>query len=741
MGDEFDYGGFDFGAIDWSAPEAQNFLSWIGHSPQSEGPTSSLGPEGTSWNGDIPGALTDGWTPPVAEEPGFWGGLQSIASKVGGSFASAFEKNPMAFISAGLGAGLAAYGLFKDTDGTYKEIATGRQIQLSPQEQQLFDTLNQQIKDRQAVQQPFLNTYQDVLGSPEGQANLKSLFGGSLDTLNKQSQGQNYLTDSIYKAGLGTLDSRDPFSTALNQTYSNANARDSLLGDYQTMIGNRGFTGPPTNLGFDAQAKGITNFATDPDNFPLYNKSVGIANYATDPANFPMYNMGVGIAQGAAGFNPGSFVSQYGMSPNSVAGIDQYLMAPNQGAGMQAAGQGLFGQGAAELGSASANAAADRSKMNALYGEMQSDPVIAMLQERALASGDPSSMEQQIIDAYNQRVLGGLTGEGELDPRLERQQADQLQALKEQALRSYGPGYETTSFYQSQLSDLLARQNEADFTNRRQILTTDNEQRLASIKQAQDQITQITQALYQGKLTNAQAFSSYAQAFAALQNAQTELGGTMASAGTGAFNAGTAANKAAGDVAASIYGVKERAAADAAASNAALLNAGSNWYGAQMGAAQGLAGTDIAKYNALMNSAEGLAGVDVAKYNALMNSAIGLTGTETNRMTALQGIENSIFNNVLNSSPSGLQTIGNLASLSQQGSLQPSQALGMMAGSDPTALTLSTFNSMGNLSNQSIQQQLAAYQASQQQNAALLGAGGSLLGNALGSYLYGGRPR
>lgn len=96
-----------------------------------------------------------------------------------------------------------------------------------------------------------------------------------------------------------------------------------------------------------------------------------------------------------------------------------------------------------------------------------------------------------ITKGYADRVKQALQGEGSIDPRLERLQEEQMRKAHAAALRAGGTGYETTTWFNQGLNDLQSRHNEEDFTSRRQILTEDNAQRLASQAGNQDYLNSI----------------------------------------------------------------------------------------------------------------------------------------------------------------------------------------------------------------------------------------------------------
>lgn len=127
-----------------------------------------------------------------------------------------------------------------------------------------------------------------------------------------------------------------------------------------------------------------------------------------------------------------------------------------------------------------------------LYGMLGDEgkvkaPRMSPAQERMMALAEQSAADaaankdDEVTAAYKQRVLKALNGEGDVDPRLQREQSDERAAMEARLLRELGPGA-LTSGQNNQLgamiiNDLNRKQGEARFTNARQILTQDEQSR------------------------------------------------------------------------------------------------------------------------------------------------------------------------------------------------------------------------------------------------------------------------
>lgn len=127
-----------------------------------------------------------------------------------------------------------------------------------------------------------------------------------------------------------------------------------------------------------------------------------------------------------------------------------------------------------------------------LYGMLGDEgkvkaPRMSPAQERMMALAEQSASDaaankdDEVTAAYKQRVLKALNGEGDVDPRLMREQEAEKADMEARLLRELGPGA-LTSGKNNQLgamilNDLNRKQGEARFTNARQILTQDEQSR------------------------------------------------------------------------------------------------------------------------------------------------------------------------------------------------------------------------------------------------------------------------
>ena len=103
------------------------------------------------------------------------------------------------------------------------------------------------------------------------------------------------------------------------------------------------------------------------------------------------------------------------------------------------------------------------------------------LQQMIMQQAGSVGEEGEVATAYKQRVLKALGGDDTVDPTLLREQEEERRLMEARLLRELGPGYLTSGSDDKLgakiLNDLNKRQSEARFTNRRQILTQDEQSR------------------------------------------------------------------------------------------------------------------------------------------------------------------------------------------------------------------------------------------------------------------------
>jgi hypothetical protein len=125
-----------------------------------------------------------------------------------------------------------------------------------------------------------------------------------------------------------------------------------------------------------------------------------------------------------------------------------------------------------------------------LYGMLGDEgkvkaPTMSPAQERMMAMAEEKAgqmnQDDEVTAAYKQRVLKALNGEGDVDPRLLKEQADQRAALEARMYREGGPGAFTSGQNNKLgamvMNNLDSNQNIERFTNARQILTQDEQSR------------------------------------------------------------------------------------------------------------------------------------------------------------------------------------------------------------------------------------------------------------------------
>ena len=89
--------------------------------------------------------------------------------------------------------------------------------------------------------------------------------------------------------------------------------------------------------------------------------------------------------------------------------------------------------------------------------------------------------EDEFTRLMQQRLIKAARGEGDVDPRLLREQEEARQQLQSRALKAGGPGATSSEWYQKMLSNLLGNQEESRFTNARQILSQDSSTKNAAV--------------------------------------------------------------------------------------------------------------------------------------------------------------------------------------------------------------------------------------------------------------------
>lgn len=103
------------------------------------------------------------------------------------------------------------------------------------------------------------------------------------------------------------------------------------------------------------------------------------------------------------------------------------------------------------------------------------------LQQMIMQQAGTAGQEGEVATAYKQRVLKALGGDDSADPTLLREQDEERRLMEARLLRELGPGYLTSGSDDRLggkiLNDLNKRQSEARFTNRRQMLTQDEQSR------------------------------------------------------------------------------------------------------------------------------------------------------------------------------------------------------------------------------------------------------------------------
>jgi hypothetical protein len=119
----------------------------------------------------------------------------------------------------------------------------------------------------------------------------------------------------------------------------------------------------------------------------------------------------------------------------------------------------------------------DEGKVKAPSMSPAQERMMAMAEERA----GQMNQDDEVTAAYKQRVLKALNGEGDVDPRLLKEQADQRAALEARLYRELGPGAFTSGQNNKlggmMMGNLDSNQNIERFTNARQILTQDEQSR------------------------------------------------------------------------------------------------------------------------------------------------------------------------------------------------------------------------------------------------------------------------
>jgi hypothetical protein len=155
-----------------------------------------------------------------------------------------------------------------------------------------------------------------------------------------------------------------------------------------------------------------------------------------------------------------------------------------------------------------------------LYGMLSDEgkvkaPSMSPAQERmmALAEEKAGQMNQddEVTAAYKARVLKALNGEGDVDPRLIKEQADQRAALEARLYRELGSGAFTSGQNNKLggmvMNNLDSNQNIERFTNARQILTQDEQSRQG----AMNALNQGRQAGVNSALAGFKGLGDYAQ--------------------------------------------------------------------------------------------------------------------------------------------------------------------------------------------------------------------------------------
>lgn len=172
-------------------------------------------------------------------------------------------------------------------------------------------------------------------------------------------------------------------------------------------------------------------------------------------------------------------------------------------------------------------AAAQNSK-----GQLQNAAQLGVSNLVDLLQQDAGGGNDLITDLYGSRVVKALLGEGDSDPKLQRELGEQFKTFQDRMYAEGGPGAGTSTWFNKAMQDLQQRQDETKWQSDRNIMTQDNESRIRSMLANQNVLDSRTNRLGQtgilGLLTGQSPVASAATGLGALspignQQAQNNL--------------------------------------------------------------------------------------------------------------------------------------------------------------------------------------------------------------------------